>query len=56
MIGQLSALGDPRETRAFTPSLLLYPRYHVLLPELMRSEAAPGELSRHSASFSSVGE
>lgn len=55
MIGQLSALGDPREIRAFTPSLL-HPRYHVLLPELMRSEAAPGELSRHSASFSSVGE
>lgn len=55
MIGQLSALGDPRETRAFTPSLL-HPRYHVLLPELMRSEAAPGELSRHAASFSSVGE
>lgn len=50
MTGQLPALGDPRETGAFTPSLLL-PRY-VLLPKVMRSDTAPAGLSRFSASFS----
>lgn len=44
MSGQLPALGDPRKTRAFTPFLFLS-RYRVLLPKVIRSEAAPGKLS-----------